>query len=104
MARYYGKVGFAMQVESAPGVWVDDIQERPYSGDLIRDTHKYQSGEYLNDDFTVSNQISIVADIYALKNFPHIKYVVWMENKWRVSNIEVNRPRLIITLGGLYNG
>ena len=104
MARYYGNVGFAKQVETAPGVWVDEIVERPYSGSVIRDTHKWQSDEYLNDKFTVSNQISVVADIYALTNFPHIKYVEWMKSKWRVSNIEINRPRIIITLGGLYNG
>lgn len=104
MARYYGTIGFAVQGESAPGVWQDIISERQYSGDVIRDTHKWQSTEHLNDNFTVSNQISIVADVYALENFPSIKFVTWMGNKWRVSNVEVNRPRLIMTIGGIYNG
>lgn len=104
MARYYGKVGFAIQAESAPGVWSDDISERSYQGDVIRDTHKWQSGEYLNDNFTISNQISIVADIYAFQNVPFIKYVSWMGNNWKVTNAEIKRPRIILTIGGIYNG
>lgn len=104
MARYYGNVGFAIQTEGAPGVFKDDISERPYSGNVIKDTHKWQSGEHLNDNFTVSNQISIVADIYAFTKFPFIKYVEWMGNRWSVTNVEVHRPRLILTIGGLYNG
>lgn len=104
MAKFFGMIGFARYVESAPGVTDEEIDERPYYGDLIRNTRRLQSADQVNDNINVSNEISIVSDPYANEHFYAMRYVKFMGAKWKVSNVEVQYPRLILTLGGLYNG
>ena len=106
MARFYDVVGYGESVETplGSGVWVDVITEVPYYGDVIRNTRKLEPGESLNDDIVVSNSISIVADDYAIKHFSKIKYVRWAGTLWTVSSVEVKSPRLIMSLGSVYNG
>lgn len=106
MARFHGEVGYGESVEDPPdsGVWVMQITEFPYFGDVLRNTRKLDSGESVNDDITVGNRISIVADQYAIDHFFKIKYVRWMGVTWTVTTVEVQAPRLILNLGGKYNG
>jgi hypothetical protein len=104
MAKFYGAIGYAVTSETAPGVWTEGITERNYCGDVIKMSRRWQAGENLNDDLTINNQISIVADPFAYENFHTMRYVKWMGTAWKVSNIDVQRPRLILTLGGVYNG
>lgn len=105
MARYYGVIGFSDgSSETSPGVWDETIVERPYYGDVVRNTRRLQSGEYLNDNITVTNEISIVSDPYALQNFHAIRYIAWMGTKWKVSSVEVQYPRLILSIGDEYHG
>lgn len=104
MAKFYGKIGYASTVETKPGVYEEQIVERSYYGDLIHNTRRLQSADKVNDDINISNEISIVADPYATNNFHTMRYAVFMGTKWKVSNVEVSYPRLILTLGGVYNG
>lgn len=104
MAKFYGKIGYASTVETKPGVYEEQIIERSYYGDLIRNTRRLQSADQVNDDINISNEISIVADPYATNNFHTMRYAVFMGTKWKISNVEVSYPRLILTLGGVYNG
>lgn len=104
MGKFHGKVGYANTVEQAPGVYVDCITERPYFGDVINAATKWTNGININDNVTVSTKISIVADAYAFDHFSKIKYCKWMCVKWKVIDITPARPRLILTLGGEYNG
>jgi hypothetical protein len=104
MARFYGKIGYGEAVETSPGVWVDEIVEYSYFGDVIRNTRQLQPGEYLNDEISVENSISVVADAYANEHFFAIRYVEWAGALWTVSTVEVQSPRLILRLGGVYNG
>lgn len=77
--------------------------ERPYYGDVIRNTRRYEKGEHLNDNLNVDNRISILADAYANENFHNMKYVVWMGSKWKITNVDVERPRLILTISNVWN-
>jgi hypothetical protein len=105
MAKFYGVVGYASSQETRPGVWEDVITERNYFGDLIRNTSRWSvSSESTNDDLNINNLISIVADPFAYENFHSMKYVEFMGAKWKITNVEVQRPRLILTVGGVYNG
>lgn len=104
MAKFYGRVGYGKSVETKPGVWVDQITEKLYFGDVIRDTRKLVDGEALNDDLSVGNSISIVATAYAKEHFFAIRYVEWAGVLWTVPTVEVQGPRLILRLGGVYNG
>jgi len=102
--RFFGTVGYVETVESAPGVWTESSTERSYSGDVLRNTRRWQPGENLNDNVSINNSISIIADPYAYQNLEKIKFVEWMGVFWKVTNIDVQRPRLILTIGGVYNG
>ena len=104
MAKYYGKIGYAEMVETNPGVWTEQITERSYYGDMIRNTRRLQSAEQVNDNINIANDLSIIADPYAINNFHSMRYAEFMGTKWKISNVEVQYPRLILTLGGLYNG
>ena len=104
MAKIYGAVGYAVTEENTPGVWDERIIERMYYGELIRNTRKLQSTEYLNDDINISNEISILADPFAYANFHSMRYVDFMGAKWKIISVEVQYPRLILTVGGVYNG
>lgn len=104
MARFHGEVGFGKSVKDSPGVWEDEIIERPYQGDVIRNVRQLESADGVNDNITVANSISIVADQYAVENFLDIKYVRWMGEEWIVPNVEVRLPRLILSLGGVFHG
>lgn len=104
MAKFYGNIGFAETVETEPGVWVEETTVRPYYGDLVRNTRRLENSGGVNDNVNISNGISIIADPYANHNFHSIRYIEFMGAKWKVSNIEVQYPRLILTIGGVYNG
>lgn len=103
MAKFYGVVGYAETTETKPGVWTESFTERNYTGDVIRNTRRLQAGEGLNDDLVVNNIISIVADPFAEQNFQKIRYAKWMGVSWKITNVEVQRPRLLLTMGGAYN-
>jgi hypothetical protein len=104
MARFFGRIGYGESAETAPGVWVDQITERSYYGDVIRNARSLQEGENLNPDLSVRNSISIVADAYANDHFFAIRYVEWAGALWTVQSVEVQSPRLILRLGEVYNG
>lgn len=104
MAKFYGKIGFYDTIETKPGLWEPTIIERVYCGDLMRNISKSEPSGGVNNNINVANSISIVADPYANNNFLKIKYAEFMGGKWNVTNVEVNYPRLILTIGGVYNG
>lgn len=103
--RFYGAVGYAELQESAPGVWDEVITERHYYGEVIRDQRRLEpvSGK-VNDDLRVDNSFSIVADAYAVDNFVNMRYIMWNGNPWTITNVEQRRPRLILQIGGLWDG
>ena len=104
MARFFGAIGYGEAVETAPGVWEDVITEVQYYGDVVRDTRKLDKGIGLNPDLSVTNSISIVADAFANEHFHAMRYIKWAGALWTVSDVEVQSPRLLLRLGGLYNG
>jgi len=104
MAKFYGKVGFSKAKETGPGIVQMISEEREYTGDLIRNNKKVTSTDKVNDNISISNQISIIADQFINDNLFAISYVEWMGSLWKVTDIEVQRPRLLLTLGGVYNG
>lgn len=104
MEKWFGKIGYGKTVETSPGIWEEKITVLEYFGDVIDNSRGLHSGDKVNSDITVSNKISIVSDPYAEDNFHSIRYVEFMGANWTVSNVLVKRPRLILTLGGLYNG
>lgn len=103
MAKFCGVIGYAVTKEIEPGIWEEQIVEVEYFGDVIRNTRRINAPGKVNDDISISNQISIIADPFANNNFHAMKYVVFMGAKWKVSEVTVEYPRLILSIGGLYN-
>lgn len=101
--KFYGPIGYAETVETIPGVWIEEITERKYSGDVIRNISRTRDGENLNVNLVVDNRLSIVADPFAYANFYAMRYVEWMGAKWQITSVDVQRPRLILSLGPVYN-
>lgn len=104
MAKWCGNVGFSETSETEPGLWESKITERLYFGDVINNRWKRQNSGEVNDNINISNSLSIVADPYAVNNCSAIAYVEFMGTKWKVSDVDIQYPRLILTLGGVYNG
>lgn len=102
--RYYGEIGYAEQVETSPGVYEEVITKRNYYGESTKVVSKWKTGAGLNDDIEITNTISIIADPYAYDNFYNMRYMVYAGVKWKIIAVEVQRPRLILTIGGMYNG
>ena len=104
MSKFYGPIGYITQQEISPGIWDDVVVERSYRGDILQNIRKWEANEHKNDDLVITNRISIIADPFAYDNFSTIRYVSWMGVRWKVNSIEIQRPRLILTLGEVYNG
>lgn len=103
MAKYHGAIGFAQSVETAPGMVEEIITERLYFGDVIRNNRRYNSGDVINGQLSISNQLSIVSDPYLRANFHTIRYATYLGTKWKIGNVEVQYPRLILELSEVYN-
>lgn len=102
--KYYGRVGYIETEETTPGVWEEQVTERTYSGDVLRMSKSWQKGERLNDNLQINIQISIVSDPFALQHFHAFRYVEWQGALWEITNAEPQFPRIILTIGGVYNG
>lgn len=103
MSKFYGEIGYAETVETTPGVYKEKWTRRNYRGDVTKNYRRLEKGESINDNVNVSNVVSIVADPYALNHFHSMRYIRWMGAKWKINNVEVQRPRLNLTIGGVYN-
>lgn len=104
MAKFYGAIGYAETIEDRPGVFIEKITERKYRGEIVRNTRKLQGTDRINDNVNIANDISIIADPFACNNFHAMRYVEFMGTKWKVTNVEVQYPRLVLSIGGEYHG
>lgn len=104
MAKYAGSVGYAIQVETKPGVWTKVITPKKMRGDVLRSFSLADIGDKVNDDLSMQNRISLIASPFAYENYSRMVYLTYLGTKWKIISVEVQRPRLIVTLGGVYNG
>lgn len=104
MAKYYGNIGFSEVVETAPGVHQHQNVEQFYRGDFLYNSRQYEDSQNLNQGVLFNSRVSILADDFALSNAASIQYVTWLGTKWSVRSFEIERPRITLRLGGVYNG
>jgi len=105
MAKWYGQIGFCIPKETDLDVWTEEIVERSYYGDVLRNSKtSYTGNTEINEGFNISNRISFVADPFVKENIYNMKYATFMGTKWKIINVEVEYPRLTVNLGGLWNG
>lgn len=104
MSRWFGAIGFAETIETSPGVWEEVITDHHYYGDVNRYSRRLQGSDKLNDDINISNEISIIADPFAVDHIHSMRNIEFQGMRWKVSNVEVAFPRLVLSVGGLYHG
>lgn len=104
MAKFFGEIGFATQVETSPGIWEDKIIEKQYYGDVTRESRRFSASERVLDNINLSNQVSIIADGYVTDNIQNLRYVRWLGGLWKISYVELKFPRLVLEMTGVYNG
>ena len=104
MNKWYGNIGYADTKEVEPGIWEEQITVKPYFGDVISKVGKFQITSEVNDDKDVAVKLSIVADPYAENHFRSMRYVEMWGEKWKITSVEPARPRIILQIGGLWNG
>lgn len=102
--KFCGKIGYCYSREIKEGIWEDAPDERPAYGDVLQFNPRWDAGKDVLDDQRLLNKISIVIDAFAIKHVQDLKYVLWNDARWKVVAVEVLHPRLILTLGGVYNG
>lgn len=104
MPKYSGLIGFAKSTDHGDGVWEDEIIEKKYRGDILQNRHRWDTHDKVNDDFNITNSLSIISDSFLIDNAYAIKYVTMLGTRWEVNSLEIKSPRLILYIGGLYNG
>lgn len=106
MAKFFGPIGFVTPVEDpiGSGIWIEKPVEKNYRGEVIKNIRRWDSSQQLNDNLNIRNSISIVADPYISNKLNTVRYVKWLGTYWQVVDIEVQYPRLLLNLGGVYNG
>ena len=105
MAKFHGIIGYGIPEETRPGVWTEKIIERNSTGDVERSMGNWSTqSDSTNDDFNINNQISIISDPFAYQHFQYMKYIEFMGAKWKIKSAEVKYPRIILSVGGVYNG
>lgn len=102
--KFYGKIGFTYQAETAPGVWEEKSEEKDVYGDVLSNVRRWETGSEINEDLTVSNRLSVVASRFIYEHLGAMRYVDWNGTTWKIKSAEIVRPRVILTLGGVYNG
>ncbi len=109
MPKWSGVIGYALVGETQPGVWTEGITDKKYYGDIVNDNRKFDSGNavyssnnQMNEDLSISNKISVVSNSFMLENLSFMKYITFMKSKWRISSVDIQPPRIIITIGGMY--
>lgn len=103
MARFVGKLGYAKTVQTRPGVWEEVYEVREVRGDIKRYAQNFDQGTEVNGKVKASHQISVLADPYAFAHFLDIRWIEWAGRKFEVTYVEVERPRIVLTIGGPYN-
>lgn len=105
MAKYSGKIGFVKYIEDDYSVYSEKVIEKPYTGDVLQNYRRNEPGsDQMNEHLKINNEISIVANRFAIENFSYMRYATYLGTKWQITSAKIESPRIILTLGGVYNG
>lgn len=102
--KYSGKVGYAVQTETAPGVWTKEIKEVHMYGDTLSYGAQPVSSDKVNQDVALSNEISLMGNPIIFENLSTLEYLILSGIKWEITSINLDPPRIKVALGGVWNG
>lgn len=104
MNQFRGKIGFSIPVNKGHGIYDNSVVERTYRGDILSQSRKLDAGTNINDNIDMNIRLSILSDDFLNVHLSQITYVHYMGGVWKVKSIEPSRPRIVLALGGVYNG
>lgn len=105
MTKYKGHIGYSVQEEIRPGVWGQPfVRECMFYGDVIEPYIRHDQSDNVNDDLKIANTISILVDPKSFKHASNMRYLEYMGSRWKITGFQTRYPRIILTLGGVYNG
>jgi hypothetical protein len=103
MSKFWGPIGINRGFqETGPGI-IDNVIEEVYVKGEIRNVKASWSQQTMNDTLQARHLLSVVTPEDSEIDFNEVVYIVWQGHKWAVTSIQYNRPRVELTLGGLYN-
>jgi len=106
LSRFFGPIGFVTMAEQpeGSGIWEEIPVEKNYRGEISKNSRRWDNGEQLNKNLNINNTISIVADPYISNHLMELRYIKWLGGYWEISSVDVQTPRLVLSIGGVYNG
>ena len=105
MNRVIIKLGFSYTRDDGHGVWKQVNTEKVYKAEIT--SHKWylnREKDTPNVSYKTGESFSVLMDSFLQENLGYITYVVLNGVKWDISSIDVQRPRVHITPGGMYHG
>ena len=102
--KFYGNIGFAVTEDDGDGVWKETITDKKYAGDILRFARNKESGEHINDGLRINTQISLLLDPWFQDHISQLRYAEYMNTKWIIDSVDIQYPRVNLTLGGIYHG
>lgn len=109
MAKFSGVIGYQEEVEIAPGIWDTQYLEKPARGDILQKNHRWNAMNYstVSSD-SISDRITIGADDFVMRlcRQKRIRYVKFEgdDTRYSVMDAAVDRPRIVLSIGGVFNG
>ena len=104
MSKFWGPIGINRgPVQTAPGILEVVIEELEVSGEMRQLQLRWPQAR-MQEGLSANHVLSIVTPEDSDIDFTEVVYIVWQSRKWSVTSIQYKRPRVELTLGGLYNG
>ncbi len=104
MTRFRGSIGINRgSVETSPGIFEPSIEELEVTGEMRNPSARWPAHQQ-GGSVSARHALSIVTPEDSIVDYTEVVYVIWQSQKWSVVSIQYKRPRIELTLGGLYNG
>lgn len=104
MGKFFGTIGLVIMEQTAPGVYMPKTVTKSCYGEVLNVTKRWQgAAEQVNDNLNIDSRISILSNKFLTENLSHIRFVEWMGALWKVTSVELSYPRIILSIGGVYN-
>lgn len=103
--KFSGKAGFRIDdVEIEPGVYKPQVVVKAIKGSVVSNSYQHQNSDKSTiDNVRITNQLSIVANQFLNKHITNLMYVEFQGVKWKVESFDIQPPRVVVSLGGVYN-
>lgn len=103
--KFSGKAGFRIDdVETEHGVYEPIVVVKAIKGSVVINHYQHQNSDKSTiDNVRITNQLSIVANQFLNEHISNLMYIEFQGVKWKVESFDIRPPRVVVSLGGVYN-